>query len=126
MHVSSTVNQYCIALPKLTDTVLVRNRNSVAFANRRSMKKNMLTESTTATPRVTPNSTYMFSVISCVTASTTERQPMNVPIMNMLPCFVSRSMSSLLTASLTSGSNPKNDVNTACNENGSAHQNMTL
>ena len=125
MHVSSTVNQYCIALPKLTDTVLVRNRKSVALASRFSMKKNIDTDSTDATPKVTPNSTYIFSVASCVTASATERQPMKVPIKNMSLCFVSRSRSSLETASLTSGRSPKKEVNTACNENGSAHQNMT-
>ena len=107
LHVSSTVNQYCIAEPKLTLVVLVKNRKSVALASRSGMKKNMLMESTTAHAAVTPSSTYMSSVASCVTASSRQTNPMKPPMTNIDRCSFRSSVLSAFDFVHSSGNTPK-------------------
>jgi len=69
------VYQYCIALPKLTDTVLVRNRNRVALASFKGMHQNMDSDSTIAHNKVTASWVYMSVVTSCIAASNTHTTP---------------------------------------------------
>ena len=87
MHVSSTVNQYCMALPKLTLVVFVRNRKSVAFASRAGIHANIAIDNASAHPAVKYSSKNMSSERSCAAASTADTTAMNVPNTNSGLCL---------------------------------------
>ena len=113
-----------MADPNDTDVVFVRNRNSVAFASRAGMQKNIATDNANAHPAVNHSSKNMSVVSSCAAAGAAHTSAMNVPITNSGACFASSSRLIIDAPDVVfvSGSTPNALVKTACSANGAAHQ----
>ena len=109
-----------MADPKLTLVVFVRNRKSVAFANRKGIQTNIAMDNASAHPAVKYSSKNISSERSCAAASAAQTNAMKLPMMNSGLCFFNRSRLIFSVSAFSSGNKPNQLVNTACAANGAA------